>query len=422
MRTLRQRPKVVDHTRHGEPIFEVRSVRLMLRPDADHFNRLAECSKCGRNVPGPPVLTLGDLDRPANSVICKECVRDATASPSRPAPRPAATPQPGPPSTKAGRHLDGRAAPEPVDGGRLARVESQLQTAMTRLDELAAVQRVESVERRGGEQAAESTIRAALVAELAALRAEVKAAVEATEHRVAAHDETLRRSIAGVAEALAGQRDRLAAVSGAVEQTREEFRAALAESQPGASAMGAGWAEELERRIHAAVNAALANTDVTSLREQLQGNALALTRMVEVQRADLETALEDRLGIELSTIHQSLAELVKGQAELEERVAGMAQDGWRLQAQVRALDAAVDGSASRLQLMEQKLDESVRQMTELLNAQRRELGTASAKPRSVGEATFTPGAGGGDFLDDLERQLRAAETRLAEITSPRQES
>src|SRR5947209_20247230 len=102
LRTLRQRPKVVDHTSQGEPIFEIRSVRLLLRADADHFNRLAQCSKCGRNVPGPPVLAVGDLDRPANSVICKECVRDATASPSGPAPRPAAPGTRATPMAKAG--------------------------------------------------------------------------------------------------------------------------------------------------------------------------------------------------------------------------------------------------------------------------------------------------------------------------------
>src|SRR5215210_903348 len=86
LRTLRQRPKVVDHRENGDPVFEVRSVRLVLRDNADHFNRLAQCSKCGREVPGAPVLSQADLTRPSHSVICKECVRNATAVARRTAP------------------------------------------------------------------------------------------------------------------------------------------------------------------------------------------------------------------------------------------------------------------------------------------------------------------------------------------------
>src|SRR5688572_16111471 len=78
LRTLRQRPKVVDHQKNGEPIYEIRSVRLVLRDNVDHFNRLAQCSKCGRELPGAPVLTQADLTRPSHSVLCKECVRKAT--------------------------------------------------------------------------------------------------------------------------------------------------------------------------------------------------------------------------------------------------------------------------------------------------------------------------------------------------------
>ncbi|MDQ4069819.1 MAG: hypothetical protein M3203_10180, partial [Actinomycetota bacterium] len=52
LRTLRQRPKMVGDARSGEPVFEVRSVRLVLREGASHFSRLTECSKCGREVPG----------------------------------------------------------------------------------------------------------------------------------------------------------------------------------------------------------------------------------------------------------------------------------------------------------------------------------------------------------------------------------
>src|SRR3954447_14095914 len=83
LRTLRQRPKVVDHTADGEPVYEVRSVRLVLRPDAGHFNRLVECAKCGREVPGAPVLDSASLDHPGNPVICKTCVQTSAIGGSR---------------------------------------------------------------------------------------------------------------------------------------------------------------------------------------------------------------------------------------------------------------------------------------------------------------------------------------------------
>ena len=52
LRTLRQLPKVVGETSAGDPIVEVRSVRLVLRAGAHHFSRVTTCSRCGREVPG----------------------------------------------------------------------------------------------------------------------------------------------------------------------------------------------------------------------------------------------------------------------------------------------------------------------------------------------------------------------------------
>src|SRR3954447_16389491 len=60
VRTLRQRPKVVGYTGAGECVFAVRSVRLVLRRDADHFNRLLACSECGTELLGGPVFTAAE--------------------------------------------------------------------------------------------------------------------------------------------------------------------------------------------------------------------------------------------------------------------------------------------------------------------------------------------------------------------------
>src|SRR5438270_6149313 len=80
LRTLRQAPKPAGQTDAGDPIFEVRSARLVLREDATHFNRLVACSNCGREVMGSAVLGPGDLDHAPQAVVCKDCVRQATVS------------------------------------------------------------------------------------------------------------------------------------------------------------------------------------------------------------------------------------------------------------------------------------------------------------------------------------------------------
>ena len=117
LRTLRQLPKVVGETSAGEPIVEIRSVRLVLRDGASHFSRVTTCSKCGREVPGAPVLGPGDLDHPPHPVICKDCVRTASApvlsSTRRPVER---VPHAG--VTEAGA--------SPSDDSRLAGLERQV--------------------------------------------------------------------------------------------------------------------------------------------------------------------------------------------------------------------------------------------------------------------------------------------------------
>jgi hypothetical protein len=77
LRTLRQVPKVLGETGNGDPIVEVRSVRLLLHADASHFNRLVACSKCGVEAAGAPVLRPGDLKQTPHPIICRICVSAA---------------------------------------------------------------------------------------------------------------------------------------------------------------------------------------------------------------------------------------------------------------------------------------------------------------------------------------------------------
>lgn len=56
-------------------MFEIRSVRLVLRDGASHFNRLVACSKCKREIVGTALLVPDDLERTPSPVICERCVR-----------------------------------------------------------------------------------------------------------------------------------------------------------------------------------------------------------------------------------------------------------------------------------------------------------------------------------------------------------
>ena len=77
-------PKIVGETEAGDPIVEIRSVRLVLPADAGHFRRIVACSTCGNDAPGQVVLAASDLDERFQSVVCQNCTRsDFPVSPSR---------------------------------------------------------------------------------------------------------------------------------------------------------------------------------------------------------------------------------------------------------------------------------------------------------------------------------------------------
>lgn len=469
LKTLRQRPTLVDRTEAGEPIFSVRAVRLVLRDNANHFNRLAQCSKCGRAVPGAPILGPADLDRASHSLICRQCVRTAATSPPRPpedrpvksaAPTPAASPAPPAPSPPAAPPAAPRppeaqqpAPEEPpterpetvvaadVDGDRLAAVENRLQDAMTRLTDLADVQRSESIRRRETYDSAQSDLQAALVQGLAELEAQLTASSEMGVARVVALEDQMRLAAAGVAERLSAQSTELATLAGAVGEVRSEIQrlgastrelarvqsdldqrlvdlAGRVSDQPPAGQL----LEAVERRIgeaqaaiaglleaqRAEVDAALAESrsafDVTSLEEQLGDKVVALTQMVEVLRHDIEARFDDGVGPELATIAATSVELARARDALEARVG--------------ALAGLVDASAGRLQDLEHRIGASVSRLTRMVEAQARELREAT-KPPPPPEPVDQGDLAEGDLMGALERQLREAERRLARrVVSP----
>src|SRR4051812_717529 len=150
LRTLRQRPRHVGQTAGGDPVFEVRSVLLVLRPEAAQFNRLLQCAKCGTEVIGRRVYTPADLDQPVSSVICKECVRKGTppAPPPQPwvarvprarrAPRPERTTRARPPAVGGATPANAADAGRAVAAGAGPENDARLAALETRIDDLVA--------------------------------------------------------------------------------------------------------------------------------------------------------------------------------------------------------------------------------------------------------------------------------------------
>lgn len=398
LRTLRQRPKIVDHRSSGEPIFEVRSVRLVLRGNVDHFNRLAECSKCGREVPGAPVLAPPDLDRPTNSVICKDCVRAAAVSaPWQPAgPRvtaPTADPTPEAPTTPEPAAV---AAPG-VDDPRLAAVEGQVELALTRLAELASVQAAESFDRRRGQEATEARLHEALAQGLLDVRAEIGASAAGLQ-RLAALEAHVQQSFASAAELVAGQRNELAAMRAALVELRTQVDQ-LAESSRAVD----GAHQELGRRLVDAEARLATQPTIEQLSEAVDQRVaaaeVALMRSVDAQQTELHVA-------------QAVDEMRQARDHLQQRLDSLVQQALESEMRINALASSADAGAGYLHTLEQRIRQAEDRFDTLVQARTRELAASSVDHGAAGSAADDPG---GDLVDALERQLQRAEGRLAHV-------
>ena len=73
-RTLRRRVDVVDTTDAGDPVVSVGDELLVLPGRARHFRRFVTCEICGAEFLGStPVLSLEQLERPSQPVVCATC-------------------------------------------------------------------------------------------------------------------------------------------------------------------------------------------------------------------------------------------------------------------------------------------------------------------------------------------------------------
>jgi chromosome segregation ATPase/DNA-directed RNA polymerase subunit RPC12/RpoP len=236
-------PKATGETQDGEPVFEVRSVRLVLRGDAAHFNRLVPCSRCGREVLGPAVLAPGDLDDPVRSLVCQDCsARAMDAPPAGAAPVPTSAVDDGR-LAEVERRLEVLtalvAAPDnatpAASAGDLADVDALIADRFDRWAERAAraaeaeVARLQGIDARIDELSvaadADATRRAAVDQELAAVTDRIAKAAAADGARLQGIEDRLAEladEMSGAAEAQHATDDGIAKLAGQLARLQEQ--------------------------------------------------------------------------------------------------------------------------------------------------------------------------------------------------------
>ncbi len=287
LRTLRQRPKLVGALPDGEPVYEVRSVRLVLRGQAPNFSRLVACERCGRGQAGAPVLTLADLDAPLRPVICADCVRNAgvfsvweletvkpaaelAARPPAEVPPPA-DPVPGPPA-------GGSALPAPMEP-RLDALAIQVDA----LSRQAEAHHAGQEERRREADGALSALTGAMSRALGEVRSEIAATSAQHGARAAAIETDVGQALAALRGLVEAQRADVAAIGSEIVRTRAEVQRVVAGAQDLAQA---------QVRFGEGI-AALAQVEA-ALEERLQGMAAEVARAAAASTARIKD-LEERL-------------------------------------------------------------------------------------------------------------------------------
>lgn len=455
LRAFHQLPKAVGETADGEAIYEVRSVPLLLDGPAGNFVRLTECSRCGNQLAGAPVLTAADLDRPLRPMICTDCIRSAGVSTVWEPEGAAAAARPAPTTLAAAHPEPATEAPvEAQQPDRLRVMEGHLRAVTDRVNELGRVARAHQAdlkERTRREEAAA----AALAGELAALRAsseeirgelgrlaeaqasvdrlaEAPAGVEGSpeEGEAGAGLAQLRHEVAQLARLVEAQRGEVIGFIAAVGET-QLATTRLAAAQEARAGTLAGFdpskLEELiatrlaeaEGRLAEAAAGARAGVDLTTV------DGLVATRLAEAEGRLAEAAAGAPAGVDLTTVEKLIATSV---ADAEGRLADRITGHWRdlettidgtvtasTAGVVRAIEELAGGQAAleeRVDTLSDRLNEASRRVEALLDRLAAVEWATHPVPAQPAEAAAKDGPAG-SFLDSLDRQLDAAARRLA---------
>ena len=347
LRTLHQLPKLVGQTKDGHPVYEVRSVRLVLRPEASRFKRLVECSKCGDEVAGSSVTGPDALDRVPSPVICRKCVAESSRHGVWRLEESAPVPEPEVEVEEADDQADSDV--EAID--RLELVEAGLDAVTVRLDEVAEA----AAHRDTAPVAADlETLRQAVTD----ARADMAKSAEESGARLSVVEGQVRQGLTALADLIDGQRGDINAVAATMAEIRGEIERVsrsqreLAEANEAAQLLGglgdradgdevaAAVISGVERRIeelHAEL-ATLAATHGDELRaeldrrlaqvraesterdEQVQGAMSRLSGMVAAAPGDVDSSIEAAIRARTADLVEAQVRLTGAQADLRDRL------------------------------------------------------------------------------------------------------
>ena len=404
LRTLRQRANVVGRTDDGKPVYEIRSVRLVLPPGAAHLHRLVRCSKCNREMPGPAMVSPADLDRPTNPLFCERCVR--AASKTSPAPRRVEAPAPvveaepvdvmdgaddrlGAVESQLDQLSAQLGAPAPVADAERAELSASLAVVRAQMQELARAQaevNQELLEVRAGlltpANDLEATVRRLLDEAGAATRALLDAERQQFQAALAKAFNGIRMDIASIEQRLdlgSSRQDVLEEkLGGAAEGAKVEEIQDLARAHSELAQTVAELAGRVDTRPGEVDGL---RVELSALGRRVDEQAAAFAAGLAAQRDEVATALA-HVGQRIpEALAEPLEELARAREELERRLDGLTE--------------ATSAHASRQDALERRIDELVRPI-ELPT-------TAGAGP----ERPF------GALMESLEKQLRAADDRLS---------
>lgn len=296
LRTLRQVPKLVGKTDGGDPLFEVRNVRMVLRGEANHFSRLVTCTNCGREVPGLPILSPDDLTHAPGPFVCTDCV-EALRTQGAPPPSPAPPAEDAELRRLAGRidELEGRLG---EDAGALDALEQRLAAAASAAHAEAVTLRLAVDERLDAlddtSEAQRQDLQAALRDAMADVRAVATVPADITD-RLHALEQRATRAGAEVAE--------LGELHAALDAGLGTLRSEIADVRSAVKRVADGQAD-LGDRLETYVRASLAPD------EQAKG-----------RRSGRKGTDADRI----TTAAAAIEDLLREQRQLKEQVAALAQ-------------------------------------------------------------------------------------------------
>jgi len=433
LRTLEEEPRDAGRLNDGQPIYEVRSVRLVLEPEGSCFKRLVECAQCGRGGSGGAVRTPADLDRPTESAICDACAKAAAS---------AEVPEAIPADVGAEELIVAEAVTEPGPTS----VEADLQAIRARIAELADLQRSESLERRRADDLTRTVFQKRVLERLAEVRADTMASAEAGRDRIVELEDDRRHRADAMAAADAARQEELAAIHEARRTTSAQLQAlARAQSELDerlcdmadrleARPTGDGVAETVRRQIEHASAGIVEATDARlaaelgtvrseiafdhgQLEERMASAPEVAAEMAAAQQRDFEARLAAAVRQELSTIAGSVSELWTGHAEFEGRFAALERKAGEEERRAHVLVVSTDAAAGRLQALEAKVQALVTRLTRLLGTQSGERHPEPRVSRPMHVAAEANASAGRSVLDSLEAQLKEAELRLARSRS-----